>query len=216
MRGLLVIEQLYHQIVKGAKTQTRRSGGLESVNVILGHGLFDFSPDNYELVRFNTEHAKFWERGNALNEIYCKPRYKVGEVLYLKEPTTLFMGQTLYKFDCDKYGLSKTVNNFQPINIKWSNKLFMPASAARAFVRITDIKCYRLLDISFEDAIKEGVEGMGYHGWKDYLKPNTYELTAIESFFSLFKFANKVKEVDNIWVWAYTFEYLPNYKYDSQ
>jgi hypothetical protein len=205
MRGLLAIEPLYHQIVKGAKTQTRRSGCLEEVNV---------NPDNWEITGYTgeenqLEEVDFCDYMDTQRNIHCKPRYKVGEVLYLKEPITIISGGVSEKeFLLYKYNTAE----IDRCNFKWSNKLFMPQADARAFVKITGIRCERLLDISYTDAISEGVQSMGYHGWKDYLKPNTFELTAIESFLSLYKFANKVKTIDNIWVWVYEFQYIKDYK----
>jgi hypothetical protein len=207
MRGLLAIEPLYHQIVKGNKTQTRRSGGLDVVNE---------NPDDWEITGYTGEmggdliEVDFCDYMGSQRNIYLKPRYRIGEVLYLKEPYCMdnfgMAGKPYYKYD-----------DPHPSVIKWKNKLFMPTSAARAFVKITSIKCERLLDISDEDCITEGITNMGYHGWKNYLSKsgNEYELTSKESFLSLFKFANKMKPsavIPNLWVWAYTFEYLLEFK----
>lgn len=209
MRGLLAIEILYHQIVAGNKIQTRRSGGLDVVNE---------KPDNWEITgctgdENELEEVDFCDYMDTQRNIHCRPRYKMGEILYLKEPTAIITTEANpephigYRYDLSDTFLSGCV-------IKWSNKLFMPAANARAFVRITGIRCERLLDISYSDAIAEGIQSMGFHGYKNYLSKSgkEYELTAIESFISLYKFANKVKEVPNIFVWRYTFEFLPNYK----
>ena len=101
----------------------------------------------------------------------------------------------------------------------------MPAKAAREFIRITGIKCERLLDISNEDCIAEGIDVYPSHiiggikyttaPYKDYLSDYAF-WEPKPSFISLYKFANKVKEVPNLWVWAYTFEYLPNLKNNEQ
>lgn len=228
MRGLLCIEHLYHQIVAGRKTQTRRSGGLEAVNG---------SPDGWELAATGIYAPPgdgiawqgFMKKGDGFiafvnPEVACKPRYKVGEVLYLKEPTAISSGKTFYKYDCDKYGISASVDSIVYVGGKWSNKLFMPAKTARAFIKITGIKCERLLDISNEDCIAEGIESEGENTglpmWKNYCKTEKstikyYWADATASFLSLYRFANKIREhghIGNPWVWAYTFEYLKNYK----
>lgn len=247
MRGLLVIEPLYHQIVAGNKTQTRRSGGLEEVNK---------NPDEWTKVLF-TYDSKV-EQPYTLTFLFqnnidqapgiCKPRYKVGEVLYLKEPFIFlksdkvdFWNGFAYKFGA-KHGTATSDRGCElgGPDFKWQNKLFMPAAAARAFVKITNIRCERLLDISDDDCIAEGIEhavsiplhGERYIGYKNYMRsknagidmehsceyyldmfPHRPDLSAKkDSFLSLYRFANKSKTADNIWVWVYEFQYLKDYK----
>lgn len=228
MRGLLMIEPLYHQTIRGLKTQTRRSGGLEAVNenpdgwTIFNGGVYLLSPEmahenfkayfNEEKPRYGTPIAFLQFIGNGhgmFNPVECKPRYKVGEILYLKEPwiTTNPTGEIIYKF-----GQKEPSRSF----FKFKNKLFMPAEAARAFVRITGIKCERLLDISDEDCVAEGIVQHNSGNLTLYEHPKAdgphYTDSPKDAFVELYKFANKVKEVPNIFVWAYTFEYLKDYK----
>lgn len=221
-----MIEPLYHQTIKGAKTQTRRSGGLEVVNENPDDWVIDTGP-------FVTtkEIAKDVGKGKLANrhflfinsvrtKVWCKPRYKVGEVLYIKEPIVvqgkravkdINTGNFIYRYDYPN--ISTNYDDDGSGNpYKYSNKLFMPASAARAFIRITGIKCERLLHISDEDCIAEGIETGWYETNYNYQKQMLECITPQESFISLYKFANKVKEVPNIWVFCYEFEYLPNYK----
>lgn len=213
MRGLLAIECLYHQIVAGNKIQTRRSGGLEAVN--------DKYIDNWRQVSAELENGKLsvvFKNGLIGKEV-CKSRYRVGEVLYLKEPTMLFSCPVSEKERLVyKYELMGDLD--LRINGKWSNKLFMAEADARAFIKITGIRCERLLDISYEDCYKEGIHicalpGQAKCTLTDYLCKGlqTEDLSPRESFLSLYKFANKVKEVPNLWVWVYEIEYLKGYKH---
>lgn len=224
MRGLLVIEPLYHQIIAGNKTQTRRSGGLDKVNgseylweITGSEAITQAYPIPYkgiiELTFTTIEHIPHGDMAGNHTEI-CKPRYKPGEVLYLKEPIILMGGEPVYKFDLHQGDEKRTV-------IKWSNKLFMATKDARAFIRITNIKCERLLDISDEDCIAEGIERADsfYESFgckfKNYISEPDF-VTPKGSFISLFKFANKMKSnayTGNPWVWVYDFEYLPDYKF---
>lgn len=216
MRGLLAVECLYHQIVAGRKTQTRRSGGLEMIN----DSLLGWEPTDW--VEIKTRSGKsilaleFMIPGIRSTVIHCAPRYKIGEVLYLKEPTypasIRFKAGFVYKYDL--------AENARVPGLKFSNKLFMPASAARAFIRITGIRCERLLDISDEECIAEGIElypllGQASLTYTDYLCKGlqNHVVTPKESFLSLYKFANKVKEVENIFVWVYEFTYLKDHKH---
>lgn len=221
MRGLLTIEPLYHKSVAGLKTQTRRSGGLRVVNC---------KPDLWHLMEFNGEVATFLfnyskqRNPDHLMRATCKPRYKIGEVMYLKEPycKALNHGLTpngvLYKFGVPDGYVANVFGRQVGSNstVKWQNKMFMGAKAARAFIRITGIKCERLLDISHEDSKAEGIElfPAETHRFVDYQNDNRV-CNPRESFISLFKFANKMSpaaEVPNLWVWAYTYEYLKDYK----
>jgi hypothetical protein len=242
MRGILMIEPLYHQTVAGNKTQTRRSGKLEVVNGRkavknksgeITKAAIDTSPDKWEMVRVDSVgNAKFWEKNNALNEVWVVPRYAIDEVLYIKEPifkapwdTTYYRYSEYESFDF----VRSTEAPFLTAKKKWSNKLFMPASAARAYIKITGIRCERLLDISDEDCLAEGIEKLDDVSYTLYGKSNMadadgsvfkgepgkhhlFTLKPKESFLSLYKFANKVKEVPNLWVWCYEFEYLKGYK----
>lgn len=224
MRGILMIEPLYHQTVKGNKVQTRRSSGLDTVNE---------NPDDWFMIEerrdgsFHFEEKPIGRLTPILDYFICKPRYKIGEILYLKEPTTKALNNNLtpngfmYKFGvpdgfvANYFGRQIGSNT----SVKWSNKLFMPASAARAFIRITGIKCERLLDISDQDCVSEGIFYHKHEGWENYdkkLNPkiHSYGLPK-KSFISLFRFANKIspkKEIGNPWVFCYTYEYLPNHK----
>jgi hypothetical protein len=239
MRGILMIEPLYHQTIAGNKTQTRRSGGLEEVNknpdgwVTVG-SLISYPNGqlngNIEELTFETkEHIISGEVAGKVRAT-CKPRYKVGEVLYIKEPTSVrFVKETndwevIYKFGKTEIGWPTQSGKYVVPELHglehplWGNKLFMPASRARAFIRITGIKCERLLDISDEDCIAEGiVKWMESKYWKDYIKPmpmcfSNWYTSPKDSFISLYKFASKVKEVPNLWVWAYTFKYLTDFQ----
>lgn len=215
MRGILMIESLYHQVVAGNKTQTRRSGGLKEVNSY---------PDIWLIQTRGFEGGKaFINIGFRFQDsvklvhsesiIKLKSRYKIGEVLYLKEPSAIFnlwSGPVrLYK-----YGF-KDDNK----GVKWENKLFMPAKAARAFICITGIRCERLLDISEDDCVAEGIEHYknDQFMYLDYMTGGFFPWEK-QSFISLYMFANKIspkKQPGNPWVWVYYFKYLPDYKLED-
>lgn len=149
VRGILMIEPLYHQVIAGKKTQTRRSGGLEMVNgakATKKKPAIIANPDNWEITGSSgeenqLEEVDFCDCMDTQRNIHCSPRYKIGEVLYLKKPTALVR---LLK-DSDPVRFYRYGFKDNPDHIKWSNKLFMPASAAREFIRVTGIKCERLL-----------------------------------------------------------------------
>lgn len=237
MRGLLMIEPLYHQTVAGNKTQTRRSGGLESVNETpdkwtkIGHTTYiggEGYPDKFGIGVNFVPAGLGLIKSCMVEQTICKPRYKIGEVLYLKEPTAkakVINGKQIYAYLYGCNGHKGMISEF-----KWENKLFMPADRARAFIKITNIKCERLMDISGEDCVAEGIESKKHfttqthyrnYMFKNKLTPNmvTYFDQPKDSFISLFRFANKIKpsaEIGNPWVWAYSFELVKNYTHEQK
>lgn len=149
MKGICFTEPLFHKVVKGEKTQTRRIINPQPtmkadwfIKEVAGwnapFGVVEKYPD--------CEPEKF-EIHQLLN-----PKYNIGEKVYLKEPYVISGKYIIYKFgstigrECDNAG------------VKWKNKLFMPESAARYFIEITGVKSERLQDISEEDCFKEGIE----------------------------------------------------------
>ena len=143
MNGICFIEPLFHAVVNGSKTQTRRI--MKPQPYLIEHGV---------------------PMDDWLNVI--NPRYKVGEVLYLKEPYTNEVdGHIGVAY---KYRPSNT-DGISESEIKWKNKLFMPEKYARYFIKITAVRCERLQDISDEDCLKEGIFlnliEMGFHHYHD-------------------------------------------------
>lgn len=93
--------------------------------------------------------------------ITFKPRYKIGEVLYIKEPYVLVEPRSRFAFDGVKVGkpIYKYGGSWGEKN--WQNKQGMPARFARTFIKITGVRTERLQDITEQDAIREGVEPFG-------------------------------------------------------
>ena len=151
MRGICFIETLHGKTVKGLKVQTRRI----------------INPQPLEIVCFTIIDNKLLFEARDENDalVFIKPRYNVGDILYLKEPYKkwtrgLSEGRhtsILYKYGeettCDKIGVDGS-----SYYTDWKNKLFMPASAARHFIKITAVRAERLQDISGYDCVREGIE----------------------------------------------------------
>lgn len=214
MKGICFTEPLFHKVVKGEKTQTRR---------VATHQHFSYS-----------------ELSNVKQGVYIHPaipKYKVGEKVYLKEPyaeTCDEYGSPLiaYRFDNaafylirkdengDYYQLNTikkpvstnwTLDNF-PACGEWKNKLFMPQWAARYFIEITEIRAERLQDITEEDCIKEGIESFtkdnqlykfGLDGWDWSKMPRTPR----EAYAALInKISGKGTWESNPFVWVYDFK----------
>lgn len=206
-KGICFTEPLFHKVVKGEKTQTRR--------------IVDFA--RYKDRIFIDDKIVVCEtqnQGDIIVVVNCddarmftiKPRYKVGEIVYLKEPYVISGKYIIYKFgsaigqECDKAG------------VKWNNKLFMPEYAARYFIKITGVRAERLQDISEEDCLKEGIVlhqiiRLGQRWYLNGLKDNNnnemgYE-TAQKAYAALIdKINGKGTWERNPYVWVYDFKLI--------
>jgi hypothetical protein len=216
MKGICFKELLFHSTIEGRKTQTRR---IMAPQPPAGAHLRNVSD---ELL----SDRKTWKRrAHFSNGTEASPKYSVGDVVYLKEPYARSYipevgdrydnplqaacdpkcWETIYKFDGKIY-----YGDDGPV--EWENKLFMPASAARYFIRITDIEEERLQDISEEDCIREGIIkkrdsifDCDAYDWRS--DSNVNYGTAVASYASLIDFINGRGTWDsNPWVWVYDYE----------
>ena len=152
-KGICFKEPLFHKVVKGEKIQTRRIidhfGNKEHYGKLLCHWGLSHPPYLAETGEWR------WELQTEVDDsksFIIKPKYKVGEKVHLKEPYSIIA-------DYEKGLITKYKFDYPPtFSHKWSNKLFMPESAARFFIEITAVRAERLQDISEEDCLKEGIE----------------------------------------------------------
>lgn len=199
MKGICFIEPLHGKTVKKIKVQTRRIINPQPLEIVCSTII-----DNKLLFEARNENDA---------SVFIEPRYKVGDVLYLKEPYyELPFGGYQYKFD---------ENIFY---YEYKNKLFMPASAARHFIKIIAVRGERLQDISDEDCIKEGIYQTECIA-EDYFEPvyeNGYNATSKksgilciqydtprEAYAALIDAINGKDTWDNNpWVWVYDYELI--------
>jgi hypothetical protein len=207
MKGILFTEDMFCASITGIKTETRRTGGLNKINE---------SPESWKIKKHANINGKFAVEfikkfGDFDLEI-CWARYFPGEIVYLKEPFALpgDINKHIYKY-C-------TINSWSG---KWQNKLFMPAAAARYFIRIKEVHAEQLNDITKEGAIAEGIEEL--EPWPEVPEKKIYKdytsilskgvFDPIYSYISLFASINGKKNtpvfdsvVGNPWVFVYHFE----------
>ena len=204
MKGICFIEPLFHKVVKGEKTQTRRI-------IKSSTGFFNVESKDGVITSIWKCDA---DGSNGDNLIPVMPKYKVGEKVYLKEPYYIHTdGDLHYKFDgkedVERFLFDET--KFE--NIKWLNKLFMPAWAARYFIEITAVRAERLQDISEEDCLKEGIEKEVYNGRlfnsTKYCNGSETFSTPKEAYAELIdKINGKDTWERNPFVWIYDFKLL--------
>lgn len=163
------------------------------------------------------------------------PRYKPGETVFLKEPYHPFDEGFL------EYAYRYAQGSPERKAIRWKNKMFMPESAARYAIQISDVdvRLERLWDISPEDCIAEGIEtrvtlgiarnyeakGGGWFGSQRNIlsvglddQPiqhlDTFMQVLRESYFSLWRSINgKSSFEDNPMVYVYDFELKPEHSW---
>jgi hypothetical protein len=103
------------------------------------------------------ELAAFTRRAYPKGGGFSCPYGRRGEVLWVKE--TWAGDPPVYRADYSgelKKPWPKDLRNDAPV--KWKSPLFLPRSAARLILEITDIRPERLQSITMEDCIAEGVQ----------------------------------------------------------
>jgi hypothetical protein len=123
-------------------------------------------------------------------ELSC-PYGQPGDILWVRETwqqrsdKALQMGFEKYYYKAGWDGCTDTA---------WKPSIYMPKSACRIFLKITDIRVQRLCEISEKDAKHEGCNSSLY--------PNSYN-----QFMHLWMAINKADSWNsNPWVWVISFE----------
>lgn len=142
MKGICFIPPLYDATIKEIKDQTRR----------IIPEQFKWSDFRFLSVSSGEITAICpYEDGITYENERKHSRYKVDDILYLKEPYHILNdGSIAYKFTLPGIDI-------QALELTWKNKLFMPASAARHFIKITGVRAERLQDITEDDCRREGI-----------------------------------------------------------
>jgi len=202
------------KVMSGEKTQTRRiikNQPPEGASIV-GPELYaptkiDKDGEEYP----GAEILGFYDLGG---EWGVKVDYRPGDILYVKEALQRHNNCAVYKseypkeivpVDCfaDPEVYRKWVSDDGKT---WKNKViparYMPRSAARTFIEITDVRCERIQDISEADAHAEGIETRENIS-PDPNSPGSYVLPFID----LWNDTNSKDAWErNDWVFAYTFK----------
>jgi hypothetical protein len=200
------------------KRMTRRLKGLENIN----NNPLDWRFDRFEINAKGGLNAVFVDRCGFLNESIPCPYGQPGDILWVRESYQWmdgFAGWDYYVFKADfqlKNGewVKEVENKFHDVEVvrKWKPSIFMPKSAARIWLRVTDTRVEQLHDISQDDIIAEGVcYGEEYNSelckWRDSL----YGIHQTRKKFweKTWRSINGDESWDaNPWVWVVSFEVL--------
>lgn len=156
-----------------------------------------------------------------------KPKYNVGDRCYLTEPTQNLAGAdyTNKKLHIQYFWHSPEskwvtpteqdlikINNRKTGLYSKQNARFMLKSFARYWVEIIDVKLERLLDITVEGAIAEGIEYDDYWDrYWDYMAEDYSFKSPIDSYISEIEMLHgKAIANSNPWLWVYKFKFLGN------
>jgi hypothetical protein len=198
MKGIMFSDELIPMVLDGTKTMTRRIMKPQPGDRKYGGYIMD-STDRKR--RFGDA---FFYRGESAvlshDTVYCRPRYLVGETVYVKESWSNFGNEfhdPVYRADMKSDGAAEW---------NWKNKMFMPEWASRIKLEITGVRVERLQDISEEDAIAEGCKAHGPGLCTE--NPDHYINchSARKAFAELIDRINGKGTWDaNQWVWVYEF-----------
>lgn len=123
---------LTQAVLDGRKTQTRRIAYEKPFKYIRSCGFITEGKDKGKLSI------------NDGNEIVAKSTYKIGEVVAVAQRyCDIPMDSSIKIILCKHPG--------------WNNKMFVTAKTMPHQIKITNIRCERLQDISTDDCMKEGI-----------------------------------------------------------
>lgn len=173
-KGEIFSQQFIPKLLDGTKRRTSRP--CKALNL------------NYPMRAYENEAPEQW-----LARWNCKPKYRPGDVIYVRETWQKQFGIYWYK-------ATPICGNAEPPQ-KWIPSIHMPFEAARIFLRVTDVKAQRLEDVTEQDAIEDGFEiTLGY----DAEAQVYYAMkSALENFT---EFWLNQYGTDKPWMWVYYFE----------
>lgn len=97
---------------------------------------------------------------NGTNEpCIRKPRYRIGDYLYVRE-TWCNVNKPGIEPDYYYFADTRICEDYMPSEWTWRPSIHMPKQAARIFLRVTDVRVERLRDITDQDAMREGFDGI--------------------------------------------------------
>lgn len=140
---------LTEAVLDGRKTQTRRIAYEKPFKHIRSCGFCTEGKDKGKLAI------------NDGNEIVAKSTYKIGEIVAV--------AQRYYDIP-----FNNEIFKGAGLSIGWGNKMFVKSDLMPHQIKITNIRCERLQDISTDDCMKEGIFCSHIDGFDDAY---TYDAT---------------------------------------
>lgn len=206
IKPILFSTEMVKAILAARKTQTRRTKGLDFINL---------SPNDYAFNGFGiegnvykpTEFKFFISFKNLINKETLNVYYPFidRDIIWVRESfwNISYVGNSKKSF-IYRADLTDAAAEL----VTWKPSIHMPKEAARIFLKVTNIRVERLNDITEADAIAEGVykyyEDDG--GFMNYLVSGARTCARV-SFETLWSKINGHESLkSNPWVWVIDFE----------
>ena len=183
-------------ILAGNKTQTRRL--LTPQPYKEDDWLCDTNEEPIKLATFIRHPKKGKYDGIFLGDApkLWPAKYQVGDILWVRETWKVSPEQCTWL----KYSYKADYPTVLSELGKWKPSIHMPREAARIFLKITNVRCERIAEISCKDCKKEGVT---YHKHKN---KDVDDFLALEAFMELWETINGAESWNqNPYVFAYDF-----------
>lgn len=203
MKPILFSTEMVHAILDGRKTQTRRLGGLDDLNKSIFSDFEEIIDRGVFKIRLKPQ-----VKGHCI----LTPKFQKDDILWVRETWKFSPEQCVWQ----KYSYKADYPNVLSELGKWKSSIHMPKEAARIFLKITNVRCERLHDISEDDAIAEGCSLYGPFGeYKGSIHPNGGGMryraysTAKRAFQCIWESINGDQSwKENPFVWVYEFEII--------
>lgn len=161
MKPILFNTEMVRAILEGRKTVTRR------VVKMRGYTPVEIGREYYcgVINGLNSEEglfAGFFEDSDIftvdgvthIDAEYARAPYRHGDILYVRE--TWYKDAGRYMYRANYRSGEKFYRNGKEVTIHWCPSIHMPKEAARIFLRVTDVRVERLIEMSAVDAMDEG------------------------------------------------------------
>ena len=205
MQGILMKPDMIQAVIACRKTNTRRAdASLREINK---------EPDKWvcNMLPIGTLACKKWIGTHYIYYPNIKPRYHVGETVYIKETYKRWCPDGAWNVRYKDGSIKRTDvagdpqmdDEFLVEPIKWSNARTMPGWAARHFIFIEAVRPERLQQIGQTDIRLEGIELTKMkpdEEWHHHIIANITKFKAVWNSIN-----PKHPWESNDWVWRYQF-----------
>lgn len=214
IRPILFNTEMVRAIIDGRKTCTRR---------IVRPPYFVDGDENDKrsliVLRTAAKNSSLYRQIGQMP--YPDAPYRMCDILYVRETWHKYIKRIGEGKNChlaEFYGYKANVLNSEDANEPWHPSIHMPKEAARIWIKVTDVRVERLKDMTNNDALKEGAEGvkcnhagLGVYGCTDCMNTGWLEPPLLE-FIGIWNSTIKKSDIDrygwdaNPWVWVIEFE----------
>lgn len=209
---MLFSTEMVRAILDGTKTMTRRLMKPQPRH-IMEIGLDKTMPIEKfnRLLKSEANHGRtqLYTEGALSGFTGPKAACEVGDVIWVREAFGVDTWNVGLEVEIDDI-IFKADGNPSPTT-KWKPSIYLKKEDARIWLRCTEVKAERLIEITPEDALREGIQRLGDDGEEAYriygIGLGLWTSKPISSFLSLFDSINGTTDLMK-WVWVYGFEVL--------